>query len=105
LEAEALGDLGFEGSIELRSPRLSSIFGIHPQEAYAYTFYDAGVANLIDPLPTQAARFDLQGWGLGLRLAGFAGFGAGLDWAHPLVGTSYESAHGSRIHFNIRYGF
>ena len=105
LEAEDLGDLGFESSIELRSPRLSNLFGIHPQEAYAYTFYDAGVANLIDPLPSQASRFDLQGWGLGLRLAGFAGFDASLDWAHPLVGTPNESAHGSRVHFHIRYGF
>ncbi len=105
LEAEDLGDLGFEGSIELRSPRLSSIFGIHPQEAYAYTFYDAGVANLIDPLATQVARFDLQGWGFGGRLSGLAGFDASLDWAHPLVSTTNESAHGSRIHFHIRYAF
>jgi hemolysin activation/secretion protein len=105
LEAEDLGDIGVEGSIELHSPHLASAFGVHPREAYLYLLYDAGVASLIDPLPTQISRHDLQGWGLGFRVSGFAGFDAGLDWAHSLVATTYESANDSRIHFHFRYGF
>ena len=105
LEAESLGDMGFDASIELRSPHLANLFGIHPREAYVYTFYDAGVVNLIDPLPTQTARYDLQGWGLGFRVAGYAGFDAEFDWARSLIATAYESANGSRIHFHFRYGF
>jgi hypothetical protein len=40
-----------------------------------------------------------------LRVAGYAGADAGLDWAFPLVSTSYETAYHSRIHFHVRYGF
>ena len=105
LEAEDLGDIGIEGSVELRSPHLDSAFGIHPREAYVYLFYDAGVVSLIDPLPSQIARHDLQGWGVGFRVSGFAGFDAGLDWARSLVSTTYESVGDSRIHFHFRYGF
>jgi hemolysin activation/secretion protein len=105
LEAEDLGDIGIEGSVELHSPHLARLFGVHPREAYLYTFYDAAVVSLIEPLPTQVARYDLQGWGLGFRVSGLAGFDAGFDWAHPLVATMYESANGSRIHFHFRYGF
>lgn len=105
LEAEDLGDIGFDASVELRSPHLQRLFGIHPKEAYVFVFYDAGVASLIDPLPTQTARDDLQGVGLGFRVAAFAGFDAGFDWAYRLLSTTYESAHRSRIHFYLRYGF
>jgi hypothetical protein len=56
---------------------------------------------LNNPLPAQTARYDLQGWGLGFRISGLAGFDAGFDWAHPIISAMYES----RIHFHFRYGF
>ena len=105
LEAEDLGDIGFDASVELRSPHLKSLFGVHSREAYVYTFYDIGMVSLIDPLPTQTSRDDLQGYGAGFRISGLAGFDAGFDWAHPLIKTPYESADRSRIHFHFRYGF
>ena len=101
LEAEDLGDIGFTASVELRSPRIATLFGIHPREAYLYTFYDAGVVSLINPLPSQIARYDLQGLGLGFRISGLAGFDAGFDWVHPLISALYQS----RINFYLRYGF
>lgn len=105
LEAEALGDIGINGSVELHSPEAPSVFGLHAQQAYLYTFYDAGVVNLIDPLPTQTSRYDLRSWGVGWRVSGFAGFNAEFDWARALLATAYERANGSRIHFYFRYGF
>jgi hemolysin activation/secretion protein len=105
LEAEDLGDIGANGSIELRSPSVMNFFGVHPTEAYVYVFYDAAVASLIDPLPSQITRYDLQGYGLGFRIAGFAGFNAGLDVANPRLKSSFESANDPRIHFHFRYEF
>ncbi|MDE2348532.1 MAG: ShlB/FhaC/HecB family hemolysin secretion/activation protein [Gammaproteobacteria bacterium] len=105
LEAEALGDMGIAGTVELHTPSARSLFGVHPREAYAYLFYDAGVVSLIDALPSQAARTDLQGFGLGLRIAGFDGIDAALDWAWPRIGSAYERPERSRIHFHFRYGF
>ena len=105
LEAEDLGDQGIDGSVELRSPHLATLFGVHPREAYIYTFYDAATVRLLDALPSQIAHEELQGWGLGFRISGLAGFDAGLDWAHSLVATTYESANGTRFQFHFRYGF
>jgi hemolysin activation/secretion protein len=105
LEAEDLGDIGANGSIELRSPSVTNFFGVHPREAYVYLFYDAAVASLIDALPAQIARYDLQGFGLGFRIAGFAGFNAGLDVANPRLRSTYEAANDPRIHFHFRYEF
>lgn len=105
LEAEDLGDIGFNASVEFRSPSLKSFLGVHPREAYVYSFYDIGMVSLIDPLPTQTSRDDLQGWGFGFRVSGLAGFDAGFDWARPRIKTVYESADQSRIHFRVRYGF
>ncbi len=105
LEAEDLGDQGIDGSVELRSPHLSTLFGGHPREAYLYTFYDAASVRLIEALPSQIAHQELQGWGLGFRVSGLAGFDAGLDWARSLVATTYESANGTRFQFYFRYGF
>jgi hemolysin activation/secretion protein len=105
LEAEALGDIGLDGSVELHSPHFGRLFGIRPREGYGYAFFDIGSARLLDPLPTQTSHYELRGWGVGLRVAGYAGADAGLDWAFPLVSTSYETAYHSRIHFHVRYGF
>jgi hemolysin activation/secretion protein len=105
LEAEDLGDQGIDGSVELRSPHLATLFGVHPREAYVYAFYDAAVVRLLEPLPSQIAHQDLRGWGLGFRVIGLAGFDAGLDWAHSMVATTYESADGTRFQFHFRYGF
>ena len=58
--AQDLGDVGIQGSVELRSPRLLSLFGLHPREAYAYTFYDGAFVKIIDPLPSQIISEDLQ---------------------------------------------
>jgi hemolysin activation/secretion protein len=105
LEAEDLGDIGAAGSVELHSPHLARLFGTHPREAYLYSYYDAGIVSLIQPLPSQVARYDLKSWGLGFRVSGMAGFDAELDWARSLVTTMYERANGSRVHFHFRYGF
>lgn len=105
LESEALGDSGASGSLELRTPHLASAFGIHPHDAYAYVFYDAGFVSLVDPLPSQVARQDLRSVGVGFRISGYAGLDAGLDWARALVATAYEAVNASRVQFHFRYGF
>jgi hemolysin activation/secretion protein len=91
--------------VELHSPHLQSAFGVHPREAYAYLFYDAGFVSLLDPLPAQVSRQSLRSVGVGFRISGYAGLDAGLDWARALVATLYERADESRIQFHFRYGF
>jgi hemolysin activation/secretion protein len=104
LESEQLGDKGVSGSAEVRSPSLLKLFGVAPREAYVYVFYDAGIVDLVDPLPSQQAHIDLQSAGFGLRLVGFDGFDAGLDAARAQIATAYEHAGEWRVLFRVRYG-
>ena len=111
LESEELGDYGISGSLELRSPSLTRWFGDWLQQFFVFAFVDAGVVAILDPLPEtddragQIAEVDLSSWGLGLRLAGFGGLEAGLDWAVPLQSTDHVERGDSRLHFRIRYAF
>jgi len=105
LEAEALGDMGASGSVELRTPNWQAPFGIAARQAYAYVFYDAGIVGIIDPLPQQDAREHLLSWGVGVLLIGYGGFDAGIDWARPLVTTAFTTARQGRANFHVRYGF
>jgi len=105
LEAEALGDTGASGSIELRSPSPASLFGVPVQSAYVLAFSDAGIVSIISPLPQQLSRIHLASAGVGMRVAGFSGFNAVFDWAYPLVSTSEVKAGESRVDFQFRYGF
>jgi hemolysin activation/secretion protein len=105
LEAEELGDIGAAGSVEWRTPSWPAPFGIAAQQAYGYVFYDAGITEIIDPLPQQALRAHLLSWGFGLRLAGYRGVDAGFDWALPRVSTPNTVAGRARADFHFRFGF
>jgi hemolysin activation/secretion protein len=102
LEAQALGDMGASGSLELRSATLSSLFGVPFQQAYVYAFGDAGVVELIAPLPQQERRMHLASWGAGVRL-GSDGFEAALDWAYPRVSSQQVKIGDSRVDFRVSY--
>lgn len=111
LESEELGDYGVNSSVELRSPQLTRWFGDRVQQFFLFGFFDAGVVSISDPLPEtddrpgQIAKADLSSWGVGLRIAGFGGLTAALDWAYPLQSTDGIDVGDSRIHFSVRYGF
>jgi hemolysin activation/secretion protein len=104
LESEELGDMGFSSSLELRSPSLARFLGEHVRSLYFFTFFDAGLVDVLHPLPQQGRR-DLSSWGAGLRFTGFGGLETGLDWAYPLVPTDRIATGDSRIHAFLRYGF
>lgn len=108
LEAEALGDMGASGSIELRSPPLTSwLPGAHLEQLHFFTFFDAAVLGVIEPLPVngeKVSRLNLSSYGVGMRLSGFGGFNAALHWAYPLRSSTNVEEGDSRIHFSVRYG-
>lgn len=105
LEAEELGDIGFAGTLELRSPGLIQAERYGLSELTMHAFVDAGVVKILDPLPEQVQRVDLSSVGAGLRLRGFEGLLAELDWAYPLVTSSRTDEGDSRFHFSVRYDF
>lgn len=105
LEAETLGDSGVAGTVELHSPD----FGPHLRpvlsQLYLFTFVDAGIATLLDPLPGQDYHLDLWSTGAGLQLAGPAGLVGSLDYAIPGKNGIDTRRHHGRVDFSLQFGF
>lgn len=105
LEAEALADTGAAGTLELHSPQLGTHLGSMLRPLYIFGFVDAGVGTLIDPLPSQDAKFHLWSTGVGLRLENSSGLSGSVDYAIPEKDGSRTRKHDGRFDFSLRYGF
>jgi hemolysin activation/secretion protein len=102
LEAEVLADKGLKGSVQFESPMAkvrSSTLGD------GFLFYDAGRANLIDPLANEPASTVLRSWGVGLNLLPSYWLNGVLTWADPLRSGPYTRRGDSRILFVVRGSF
>jgi len=110
-EAEAAGDAGLVGSIELRSPNWAR--SVDPpgepaavgelSELTLFAFSDGGRVQLVSPLPGQQRLVPLLSAGAGLRLAGRSRWALGMDWAVPLKTTASTTSGDSVI--NVRLGW
>lgn len=101
LEAEELGDNGFFGSVEFRSPSLLSALGAEANEWRFYVFADGGYLTLIDPLPQQDSSFALASFGVGTRIHFRNHFNGSLDAAVPLFSQTQTSALDVRLTFRV----
>jgi hemolysin activation/secretion protein len=105
LEAEALGDSGFAGTVELHSPALGPHVGSFLSPLYGFIFVDGGVATLVNPLPAQRENVELWSTGVGLRLENSHGVTGTVDYAVPERNGVRTLKDKSRIDFLLRYGF
>ena len=83
LEAEALGDTGMQGTLELRTPPLLNPATSGLDQFYALAFLEGAKLKVLYALPSQQSKFLLSSAGVGLRLQGFKGMQFSLDWALP----------------------
>ncbi len=108
LEAEAVGDQGLRGSLQLATPDLAPRLG-WPLLASAslHTFVDGALAVLRRPLPGQASRFRLLGVGLGGQLStkGSYPMSLSLELGWPLLKHDSLGSDGLRAHANASVGF
>lgn len=105
LESTALGDYGGVGTFELRQTWLSKLLRMPPGAAYVMAFYDAGIVQLLEPLPSQQRTFDLASAGIGLRIEGWHGLSVGFDWAHAFESAGRIERGDERTHFSVSYTF
>lgn len=105
LEAETLGDSGAAAGVELHSPALGKHLGAIQIPLYAFAFVDAGVANIVDPLPGQARNVSLWSDGVGLRLENLAGFAGAFDYAIARRAGIRTRRDDSRLDFILQYAF
>lgn len=104
-EAEALGDRGVSGALELRSPHLArTLFG-SSADVYFILFGDVGVVGINDPLPSQLQRISLASTGAGFTFNVLRQLHGSFFWARALHTATRTHAGDSRVVFEVKYGF
>ena len=112
LEAEAVGDNGIFGTVELRSPSFlattrkvgggaASSGKPTGNEWRLYAFCDAGTLTLHDPLPDQESSFRLASIGIGSRVQLFDHVNGSIDLAMPLTSLTDTGVHDTRVTFRV----
>jgi hemolysin activation/secretion protein len=101
LEAETLGDNGFAGSVELRSPSFLPSKNPDANEWRFYVFADGGYLTLIDPLPEQDSAFSLASVGFGSHIRLRNHFNGSVDVAIPLTSQTQTEAFDLRATFRV----
>jgi hemolysin activation/secretion protein len=103
LEATALGDNGFFGTVEFLSPSLLGKSGVKADrkadEWRVYAFGDIGMVALLDALPGQESHFSLASIGVGSRVNVFKHYNAAVDVAYPLIEEAETNDGEIRVNF------
>jgi hemolysin activation/secretion protein len=99
LEAEAVGDSGLFGSLELRGPDMLKYFKAAKGDFRLFAFYDAGWLTVIDALPGQADHFDLASYGIGGRLRIGDHVSGSVTGAVPLIEQGQTKVDQARLLF------
>lgn len=105
LEAETIGDNGFFGTLELRTPSLHHWLGQEKGDWRLYIFTDAGGVTLTDALPGQGSRFGLASYGVGSSFRLLNHFTGAIDAAMPLTTQTQTKAHDVRVTFRTGADF
>ncbi|HUJ27004.1 MAG TPA: ShlB/FhaC/HecB family hemolysin secretion/activation protein [Myxococcales bacterium] len=98
VEAQAAGDSGLIGTLELRSPALWGDLRVH-------AFFDGGRVSQLDPLPEQSHVFFLWSAGAGARVRLFDRLAGSLDLAEPLRTEGATPRGRLRGHFRVQGEF
>lgn len=102
LESAALGDNGFVLSLEATTPNFAKKLGDSLDDVRLLAFIDGGMVHVRAPI-TADDRFTLAGTGVGIRMKGWGGVFAGLDWAFALNEFGKTERGDSRAHFKLGY--
>jgi hemolysin activation/secretion protein len=102
LESAALGENGISLSLEARTPSYAKKIAESLDDLHLLAFVDGGYVHVREPI-TADDRFTLASAGLGMRLKGWRGVSAGLDWAVALMDLGNTERGDSRAHLRLGY--
>ncbi len=102
LESAALGENGISLSLEARTPNYAKKLAESLDDLRLLAFVDSGYVHVRQAI-TADDRFTLAGAGLGMRLKGWRGVSAGIDWAVALKTLGDTERGDSRGHFRLGY--
>jgi hemolysin activation/secretion protein len=107
LSAEAVGDHGMLGSLQLNTPNLKTVVGTTTSldELTAYAFVDGGFVRVINPSAAQAGLQSLSAVGLGARVRAFKAWSLSLDLAHAFKAATVTQSGDNRLHVRLAADF
>ncbi|WP_307506559.1 ShlB/FhaC/HecB family hemolysin secretion/activation protein [Variovorax sp. W1I1] len=100
LSAEATGDYGVVGSVELRSKPLTYL-GSAVENWRVYAFADAARLRLKNPLAEQNDRFSLYSLGVGTSFKVGQYLAGRVDIGYPLTDGPRTKKHDPRVNFSL----
>ena len=103
LESTALGDVGATAGLEAFTPNYAKVLSDSITDLHFLAFIEGGQVRVRQPLPGQDDRFTLAGAGVGVRIKGWQGALAELDWARALKNAGTVRAGDNRVHFRLGY--
>lgn len=104
-EAEAVGDVGWNASLELRSASLLGVVEGAARELVAVGFVDAAWVNTLNAQPGEIARRAPWSAGVGLRFTAERRWNATLDVGVPMEDAQRTRAGEPRVHFRVAYDY
>jgi hemolysin activation/secretion protein len=101
LEAEQAGDLGAQGTFEVRSPSFAGIGKPVLDEWRVHAFADGAWLAVRNPLPDQARAGRLVGVGGGTRFKMFGRVSGAAEIGVPLTSGQFTRRFHPRLHFRL----
>lgn len=104
-QAEAIGDDGALGQVELRSPSFAGTLGRFVDELRVFVFADGGYVRVRDPLSEQIDSFTLVSIGAGARFQMLRYLRGEVAYGYPLRdGTATDEGDGTVL-FSVKAEF
>ena len=104
-QSEIVGDNGFVGSVEFRTPSFATYLGSFVDELRFFSFAESGFTRVISPLLDQRAEFKIGSVGGGARLKLFNRLSGELVVGVPVVSTTNVRKGDPRITFSAKSEF
>jgi hemolysin activation/secretion protein len=102
LESAAMGDTGVVANLEVSTPNFGKHLAESVDEARVLVFADAGSAQVLDAI-SATNLYNLSSLGLGLRVRGWHGLVAALNWAVAQEDLGTVKRGDSRVNFKLSY--
>jgi hemolysin activation/secretion protein len=105
LQSEAVGDDGFSGTLEARTPSFNSFAPHQLTELRGFAFLDGSYVAVRQPLAGQTQDFSLLGLGVGLRAAMYRFLTGDVQLAVPMFDGQYTRHGDFNVQFNVKAEF
>ena len=104
-ETQALVDDAVFGSLELYTPRFSTLDSVYLNNLKFMAFLDSGNGWILDPLPGQVNSYYLAGAGVGLNFQIQKFLMTALDIGFPFIALGPVSVGDPRVDFTVETAF